>query len=296
MTSSILILGYNGNLGNRLIASQFKNYKFITRREIEKHLGQIKLSVTNFSQIESMLDFFHPDVVINCAGLSNVEYCEVNSEHCKLVNMVAPTVIAELTKKRGSKFVHISTDHFLAKEINLRDESCTYYAANIYGYSKLNADLQIKENNKNALIIRTNFFGYGSNNLFKWAIDKVNTDLVLDGFIDISFNPVSIDFLCHAIELLLEDNASGIFNVTSDEVITKYSFLSMVTSAYSSKEIVINRVRASDKKFNAMRPRDMALSNKKFKVTTKSAIPDIKDMIQYEIGKIQREQNGFIEK
>ena len=296
MTSSILVLGFNGNLGSRLIASQYKNYKFITRQEIEKHLGQLKLSITNFSQLENLLDFFHPDVVINCAAISNVEYCEVNSEHCKLVNMVAPTVIAKLTEKRGVKFIHISTDHFMTKEINLRDEYCTYYATNIYGYSKLNADLQITENSKNALIIRTNFFGYGSNNLFKWAIDKINANVVLDGFIDISFNPVSIDFLCHAIELLLEFDASGIFNVTSDEVITKYSFLSMVTRAYSHKKIVINKVRSPDREFNALRPRDMALSNKKFKVTTKSAIPDIADMIQHEIATIQRGKNGFIGK
>jgi dTDP-4-dehydrorhamnose reductase len=296
MTGSILVFGYNGNLGGRLIASQFKNHRFISRSEIEKYLGKLKLDVMEFSQLDSILNFFNPDVVINCAGISDVEYCELNSEHCKLVNMVAPTVISDLTKKRGIKLVHISTDHFLSKETNLRDEDCTYFATNIYGYSKLNADLQIQRYNKDALIIRTNFFGYGRNNLVKWAIDKVDRNETLDGFIDISFNPVSIGYLCHAIESLLNCNASGILNVTSDESITKYSFLSMVARAYSRKEISINKIKASDKKLNAVRPGDMALLNKKFKVTTESVIPVIADMIQHEISTIQRRQNGFIEK
>jgi hypothetical protein len=70
----------------------------------------------------------------------------------------------------------------------------------------------------------------------------------------------------------------------------------MVARAYSRKEISINKIKASDKKLNAVRPGDMALLNKKFKVTTESVIPGIADMIQHEISTIQRRQNGFIEK
>lgn len=296
MTNSILVLGDSGNLGNRLISKQFKNYRVITKTEIEKFIKNNKLDITNLIQIEYLLNVLDPNVIINCAGISNVDYCDVNPEHCKLVNMLAPINISRLANKLNKKFIQISTDHYASRNNDIRDENCYFSATNMYGYSKLISDVQIELANKNALIIRTNFFGYGKNNLFKWIIDKINNHEAIDGYLDIFFNPVSIDFLCNAIERLLESDMYGVINVACDKTVSKHHFLSEIAALYTSNEVIINRMNAPNDKGSAVRPRDMSLVNDKFRKITKSTIPSLTDMILYEIDMIQRETDGIIKK
>lgn len=295
MTDSILVLGNTGNLGKRLITTEFKNYRMFSKTEIEKYTKKTKVDITNQTQMEYLFNVLDPDIIINCAGISNVNYCDINSEHCKLVNMLAPINISSLANKLQKRFIQISTDHYSSSNNESRNEKGNFYATNIYGYSKLISDIQIELANKNALIIRTNFFGYGNNNIFKWVIDKINNNEVIDGYIDIYFNPVSINFLCNAIELLLESEISGIINVAGDKTVSKHNFVTEVAALYSDKKITINRVNAPNNELSTVRPRDMSLVNEKFRKMTKSTIPDLTDMIKHEINMIPKEINGIIE-
>jgi dTDP-4-dehydrorhamnose reductase len=210
--------------------------------------------------------------------------------------MLAPINISNLANKLHKRFIQISTDHYSSINNETRDEKCTFYATNMYGYSKLNSDIQIELANKNALIIRTNFFGYGNNNLFKWVIDKINDNEVIDGYIDIYFNPVSINYLCNAIELLLKSELSGVINVAGDKTVSKHDFITEVADLYADKKIVINKVKAPQDKLSAVRPSDMSLANDKFRKLAKSTIPSLTDMILCEINMIQREINGIFER
>ena len=62
---------------------------------------------------------------------------------------------------------------------------------------------------------------------------------------------------------LIKVNASGIFNVVSDDRISKYNFGLMVASKFSLDASLIHKRQISTNKSLVKRPLDMSLSNKK---------------------------------
>jgi dTDP-4-dehydrorhamnose reductase len=290
----ILVLGGNGNLGNRLSNYNFKNYKVVNIEVGDIPEFNKNLDLLNLKFIEEIFRNYKPDIVLNCAAISNVEYCESNPEHAKLVNSLAPIFLASLAKKYDFKLIHISTDHFLSMEDLTRDENCDFHPSNIYGYSKLRADQQILNINKNAIIVRTNFFGYGGQNLFKWAIDQINCNKSLKGFIDVTFNPVSIDFLCKSIELAIEKQVTGIINIVGNDIISKYEFIKILSELYVGKELKIDKVYSRTFQPRAVRPLKMALDNKLMKEALFIEIPSISTMIQLEIDLYKKEKHAFL--
>jgi len=76
----ILILGSAGQLGKefvKVLAEQ--DYEYIAPSEDES-------SITNFEQINTLIDETEPDIVINCAAYNAVDQAEIDPDLAYLVN------------------------------------------------------------------------------------------------------------------------------------------------------------------------------------------------------------------
>lgn len=51
------------------------------------------------------------DVLVNCAALTQVDYCESHQEEAFRVNAEAPGKIAEVCSRKGARCIHIGTDY-----------------------------------------------------------------------------------------------------------------------------------------------------------------------------------------
>lgn len=63
-------------------------------------------------QIESVLDAYKPDVLINCIGKTgspNVDWCEDHKHETATANTVIPALVAEACHKRSIHFIHIGS-------------------------------------------------------------------------------------------------------------------------------------------------------------------------------------------
>lgn len=61
-----------------------------------------------------------PDIIINCAGLTNIEECENDIFKAYKVNALGARNLSIIARKLEAKLVHISTDDVLmGKVINL---------------------------------------------------------------------------------------------------------------------------------------------------------------------------------
>ena len=101
----ILVLGKNGQLGTEIQRISLKkkyNWIFTDRKLI--NLYELDL-------IDSKLNFYSPDIIINCAAFTDVNKAEIDLDSAMIVNYYAVKEIAIWCNKNNSTLIHISSDY-----------------------------------------------------------------------------------------------------------------------------------------------------------------------------------------
>jgi dTDP-4-dehydrorhamnose reductase len=285
---TVLITGSAGLLGSKL-ASLYKNNGYFvgaTYRTTEPKNYDIKYKIDLSNNDELLAIEQRFQIIINCAGFTDVNENERLPEKSWLENVVASNNVSEFARKYKSKFVHISTDHFSSNENLNRNENTSVYPVNQYGYAKLEAEKIILRNNENALIIRSNFFGKNStkgNSLLEWILNKISSKEPIFGFEDVFFNPVSIDYLFYAINQLLDNSAEGIYNIGSKEAISKYNFIKLVFEILGTTQAELIKSNSMENTRSVKRPKFMALNCSKFEAVTNTKAPDLSELLRSEL-------------
>jgi dTDP-4-dehydrorhamnose reductase len=223
-----------------------------------------------------------PNIIINCIALADVDQCESDLKKSEDLNSLLPRLISSITKKYNIKFVHISTDHFQSREEIPRPEDSELWPINVYGKTKILGEKLIVVENPNALILRTNFFGFSyrkQNTLMEKIISNLKQSKKFNGYSNVAFNPVSVIYLIRAIEYLYSINSKGILNIVSKSVISKYDFAKLVAQIFNlDTEYVVPSI--SPKDVSAVdRPTYLALSPDKYEKTNPPRIPDVREML-----------------
>jgi dTDP-4-dehydrorhamnose reductase len=282
----ILVLGASGSLGSRIHQSISNSHgTFFSYSPVNKS-NLYYLDVLNLNKFSELLEEIQPDVVINCIGFTNVDDCEKFPEKCWIINCKSPVDIAEICKVNDIKFVHISTDHYLnISNIKLL-ETDPIGLVNQYSYSKFYAEKMIVKVNQNAIVIRTNFFHFNFENptsfLDKLIINSRNK-VITQSYNDVWFTPISTKTLILYLNKLLELNFSGLINISSNEVISKYDFHQTVLDCLNTSKDLHRSFSVDDIKLRALRPKYMALDNRRLVEITRINTPSIYDMIREEI-------------
>ena len=81
MKKRILILGSSGILGRNLVYQLKNNYKVF-----HNGLKKRKLNLTNLDSLKKILINSKPDLIINCAAVTNLDICEKEKLKTKEVN------------------------------------------------------------------------------------------------------------------------------------------------------------------------------------------------------------------
>lgn len=223
-----------------------------------------------------------PNIIINCIALADVDQCESNLKKSEELNSLLPMLISAVTKKYNIKFVHISTDHFQSREETPRPEESELWPINVYGKTKIFGEKLIVRENPEALILRTNFFGFNyrnHNTLMEKIINNLKQNKKFNGYSDVAFNPVSVIYLIRAIEHLYSINSKGVLNVVSKSVISKYDFAKLVAQIFDlDTEYVVPSISPKDVSV-VDRPTYLALSPDKYEKTNPPRVPNVREML-----------------
>jgi len=282
----ILVLGASGSLGSRIHQSISNSYgTFFSYSPVNKS-NLYYLDVSNLNKLSQLLEEIQPDVVINCIGFTNVDDCEKFPEKSWIVNCKSPVDIAAICRVNDVKFVHISTDHYLNISNIKLVETDPVGLVNQYSYTKFYAEKMIVKVNQNAIVIRANFFHFNFENptsfLDKLIINSRNK-VITQSYNDVWFTPISTKTLILYLNKLLELNFSGLINISSNEVISKYDFHQTVLDCLNTSKDLHRPFSVDDIKLRALRPKYMALDNRKLVGITSINTPSIYDMIREEI-------------
>jgi len=242
-----------------------------------------KLNLENEEELELLLKRIKPDILVNTAGMTNVEECELNPNEAFKINSMVPGRLAKMSKNLDIYFIHISTDHLFDGTKSFQSEEDTISPLNVYGKSKAKGEQEVLENNNNALIVRTNFFGWGTfyrKSFSDYIIENLKSGKDIDLFDDVNYTPILASTVASFIKILIQKQQFGIYTIVSSEKITKYDFGKLIANKFGFNKSLINKSSIKSKLNLIQRPLDMSLSNLKFKNLIKLEIPTITTQIE----------------
>tara|TARA_Y100000816_G_scaffold1913_1_gene1091 strand:- start:37598 stop:38488 length:891 start_codon:yes stop_codon:yes gene_type:complete len=295
MPSSYLIFGGSGLLGSSWANSQVLNNDnvAIVTHNANSDLNKVKKYSVNSSsmeEIENLINTFKPSIIINSAGITDIEKCENNYQLAYEANVNLPKKISKISKNNGIKFIHISTDHlFDGKKANYSEEDAIF-PLNNYAKTKALAEEEVLKNNDKSLIIRSNFYGWGPKNRKSFSdliFDNLSNKKEIFLFEDVFFSPLYMKDLINFSNFLLFKNLRGVFNLSSNERISKLDFGKKIARTFNFDLNLIIPTSIEERKDLVLRPKDMSLSNKKFKKYYNEPI----DTIEESINKLKKERS-----
>ena len=207
-----------------------------------------------------------PDLIVHTVGMTNVDECEKNYSHALHINASVAVNVAMVAKALNIPLIHISTDQLFQGDRSFYSETDSVEPINTYGVTKAFAEARILEVDPKALIIRTNFFGWGHSqrrSFSDWLIYSLRAGQNLNLFEDAYFTPILADTLALASHDLFDKGISGVVNVVGDERVSKYHFAQILCKTFNLPSLHIRYAKVGDSDFLASRPLDMSLDNGK---------------------------------
>ena len=231
-----------------------------------KGTRSILLDLDSKEALAYSLETLKPQLVIHTAGLTSIEKCEANPTLAKYINVDLTKNLAMICAKLNIPIVYISTDHLFSGSESLVDEDFPVSPINVYAKTKAEAEACVLDTDAKALIIRTNFYGWGTSyrqSFSDMVINHLRAGKKISLFKDIYYTPMLIEPLVYAVHELVQKKAKGIFNVAGDDRISKYDFGLRLAKAFNLDNGLIDEGKIIDKPSLVNRPHDMSLSNEK---------------------------------
>ena len=270
MKEDILITGGSGLLA--LNWALTIREKFNVTLGLHDRKGNLKDTRSIFLDLDSKealahsLEALKPQLVIHTAGLTSIEKCEANPTLAKYINVDLTKNLAMTCAKLNIPIVYISTDHLFSGNESLIHEDHPVSPVNVYAKTKAEAEAYVLDMNSEVLVIRTNFYGWGTSyrqSFSDMVINNLCAGKKISLFKDIYYTPMLIEPLVNSVHELVNKKAKGIFNVVGDDRISKYDFGLRLAKEFNLDNDLIDEGKIIDKPSLVNRPHDMSLSNQK---------------------------------
>ena len=262
--STILITGATGLLAGTLVphVKTTGNTVVTLARsgEVDYRIDLANSEVTN-----TCLDKIKPDVIINLAGLTNVDLCETQPNLAYLGNVHTVENLANwLMRNKNCHLIHISTDHLYDRQGPHKED--LVYLSNFYAFSKYAGELALSR--LPSSILRTTFFGAshtaGRASFSDWIYRALSKGDSIQVFSDVMFSPLSMTTLSEMLVRIIDKKSYGIFNLGSRDGMSKADFAFAFAEELSLPTEKMKRVSTSSANFlKAYRPKDMRMVNEK---------------------------------
>ena len=254
------------------------------RRDVSlRGASSLRLSLENLESLTAELQRLKPDVVVHTAGMTSVEDCEREPEVARDAHERLSRNVAAASAAAGARLIHISTDHLFAGTHALSPEDAPPQPLNAYGETKLLAERAVAEADPQALVVRTNFFGWGHRyrrSFSDWIFYALREGRELTMFDDVFVTPILADSLAHVAHRLLERGARGPYNVVGDERISKYELGLRLATVFELPERLVRRGKIAASQLSVKRPPDMSLDNRKARALLGSSLGSVDEFLR----------------
>lgn len=279
----VLITGTGGFVGDRLCEYLKTETDWDicgTSRSNGKNVDQI-VNLTRKEEVDELKSLFPVDSIIHTAAIARTDECQKNRELCYNTNVVSTK---NLLSAFGSvKFVLFST----YAVYNTIEGNCGEFdpvsPTNYYIETKLLSE-QLTSAHSDSIIFRPSvIFGYttidrASKNYFMQLVDNIRNQRVMKSPVDQSFNPVHVDVICEIIRLAITHDIKGIFNIGSNESISKFEFNKKIMKRFGFDEKYLTGILSQS--LEVLRPNNGTVSSRAIQTALNYTIPSLDEMIE----------------
>ncbi len=264
----IIVTGANGLLGQALVGrlGTFPQYDVLaTGRQdalanAEASGGYQPLDITRPADVRRLFEDFAPDMVINCAAMTNVDACETDKGACWRVNVDAVETIAKSCLTTGAALVQISTDFVYDGETGPYRESARPKPINFYGKSKLAAENAARGAGLDRWsVVRTVLTYGGGQNLprtdfVRWVVRELGSRRRISVVTDQLRTPTYAPDLADGIERIVRFGKTGTYHISGRELITVHDFAHRVAAVFELDASLIDPITTAKLGLPAPRP------------------------------------------
>lgn len=285
----IILTGATGLIGSRFEELMYENHEIIPMTSKD-------VTITVDDSVDMFFEEKKADAVVHLAAKTDVDGCESDKENDQriikknigtqteiekmnwdigdmfgnasafAVNFYGTKNLYKAAKKRGMKFVYISTD-FVFKGNDKYTEESVPDPINWYGMTKWYGERLIDISKD--LIVRLSFpYGYPSpvkqdfiHKLISLLKDKDEVSLIEDQTI----TPTFIDDIVGGLDFLLQKDATGIYHLTGSSYEDPYHIGQEIKSSYGLNTVINPALREEIYKDRAPRPFQSIMKNDKIK-------------------------------
>ena len=277
---NILVTGANGQLGNEMrnvSRESSDNYIFTDLEELD---------ITDFAAVTSFMKDNDINVVVNCAGYTNVDKAEEDEITAELINAQAVEYLAKVCEYKNATLIHISTDYvFGGSDSNTPlKEDATVNPTGAYGRTKLHGEEAIKNSGCKYLIIRTSWLysKYGNNfvkTMCKLTSEKEKLNVVFDQIGTPTYALDLATIIFNIIERRMFQGNEGVYHFSNEGVTSWYDFAKEICEL-SGNTCDIQPCHSDEYPSKVKRPSYSVLDKTKIKRTFNISIPYWKESLK----------------
>jgi dTDP-4-dehydrorhamnose reductase len=271
MTQRVLVTGAAGLLGSQILRqapSTVTVAATIFQRPLPADFaGEIhQLDLSKADLVAHLLCENQYDIVINCAGASDVDRCETDQEYAIQSNVAIVRNFMEGARRHCFRLFNFSSDYVFDGSHGPYEESDKPNPINWYGRTKLQAEELVATNNLDACIIRVCSLYATSptapKNLYRGILESLTNKKVYRAANDLYSNPTEVTDLALVIwQLAAMPKLPRLLHLASPDYISRYDLAILVAKKLNVDTKLVERANLNDLHLPAQRPQRAGLKS-----------------------------------
>ena len=249
----ILVIGGSGVIGSYFVKALLKqnhDLLFTYYKNKIPSTNSVYLDVQDRKSTIEIILKNNPELVIICNALTGVDLCEKNPSLADSINVKGTQNIVDGCNEINCKLVFISTSAVFDGTKNEYFENDETNPTGVYGISKLQGELIIKNSNLPYLILRTdqpyswNEKWHHTNSVIR-VIENLEKNQTFNEIIDWYNTPTYVpDFIIAAMKLI-QNNHEGIFHLVGSDFINRFNWAEKTAKIFNLKKELIIPINSS---------------------------------------------------
>ncbi len=203
----------------------------LSRRSIGQQ-NTILCDINNLNNFDGIIQNLKPLIIVNCIGVL-INEAKTNIKNAEYINSYFPKYLVENSNNKY-KVIHISTDCVFSGRKGYYNEYSNKDASDVYGITKSNGEFDLPKH----LTIRTSIIGPDINKngsgLFQWIHNQTGE---VKGFKNVKWTGVTTLELSKAIDFAINNSIDGIWNLSNQEVISKFELLETIIDSFKLNKV-----------------------------------------------------------
>jgi dTDP-4-dehydrorhamnose reductase len=280
---NLVVFGAGGQLGSAVVSAASADHNSVfaaTRAECD---------ITDAGAVTALLDARQPGVVINCAAWTGVDAAEQHEAEARLVNTLAPGVIADVCAERGIRLCHVSTDYvFDGSATKPIPEDAEPHPLSVYGRTKLAGEVAVQQRCPDHLVVRTSWlYGGGGPNFVLTMVRLIDEGRPLHVVADQHGSPTWTEHLATGLLRLVAIAPAGTYHLTSSGETTWHG-LAVAVAADAGAGVEVTPLTTDQYPTKATRPRYSVLENRAWLALGEPPLPHWRDGVRAYLAQLGR--------